>query len=105
MKKTTLAGLSVVVTLGLVVTVMPTTAAAKPVKSEVRMCALGVIAPNGNYAYAFAGVLRTHRDKRCKGGRKVSFLRREPGRDTLIGADRTDFLGEAAFVWRRPPLD
>jgi hypothetical protein len=97
--------LCIVVALASGAIVLPPAAAAKPVKSKVEAIAFGFIHPNGVYEYLFGALVSAHGEKICRGGRKVSFFRDEPnGPDTLIGSDRTDFLGEAAFRWRQPPL-
>jgi hypothetical protein len=97
--------LCVVVALIAAVMALPPAAVAKPVKSKVGAIALGFIYPNGFYEYIFAAAVGAHGEKRCVGGRKVSFFRDGPdGSDTLVGSDRTDFLGEAAFRWKQPPL-
>lgn len=85
--------------------VMPATAAAKPVKSQLRLVAFGIISISGDYEYDFGAAVETSKEgKRCRDGRKVSVFRDEPaGADTLIGSRRTDAIFEIALVrWRNP---
>jgi hypothetical protein len=104
-KKAKLWSPCVVVALASAAMALPPAAAAKPVKSKIGAIALGFIHPNGVYEYIFGAAVGAHGEKRCLGGRKVSFFRDGPdGPDTLIGSDRTDFLGDAAFRWKQPPL-
>ena len=97
----------VALAVGLIATMMPTTAAAKPVKSRLKLVAIGLIEPNGNFEYDFAAAVGTSKKgKRCKDGRKVSVYRDEPaGPDTLIGSRRTDPIFEVALIIgeTRPP--
>jgi hypothetical protein len=68
MKKLAVSVLGVAVALGLgAVMLVPTTAAAKPVKWTVRMIGFGLIYPNGRYEYDFGAVVGAHGDRRCKG--------------------------------------
>ena len=95
----------VALAIGLIATMMPTSAAAKPVKSQLSLVAFGLIYLNGDYEYDFgAGVKTSKKGKRCRDGRKVSVFRDEPaGPDTLIGSRRTDAIYEIAVIrWRNP---
>ena len=95
----------VALAVGLIATMMPTTAAAKPVKSRLKLVVFGLIEPNGNFEYEFGAAVGTSKKgKRCRDGRKVSVYRDESaGPDTLIGSQRTDPIFEVAVIrWRNP---
>ena len=95
----------VALAVGLIATMMPTTAAAKPVTSRLALFAFGLIEPNGNFEYDFGAAVDTSKKgKRCRDGRKVSVYRDESaGPDSLIGSGRTDAILEVAVIrWRNP---
>jgi hypothetical protein len=78
----------------------PAAADAKRVKARVVFNPFGLVEPSGQFTYFFGGAVVSKTQKfnwswKCDKGRKVRLFRDEPaGDDTLVGSDRSNFLGE-----------
>jgi hypothetical protein len=81
--------------LALIALTPPAAADAKRVKSKVVLNPFGFIEPSGAVTYLFGGaVVAKGLEFKCMKHRRVRVFRDEPtGDDTLIGSDRSDFLG------------
>jgi hypothetical protein len=95
---------AVVVLLSLV----PGTASAHPVRSKLRIDAFGIVYRDGSYEYDFVGLVgaRGHHALSCFSGRRVTFYRDvTAGSDHAIGSDRTNGYGLAILTLKHPDLD
>ena len=90
----------------LLLALFPAAASARHTNTKLGIDAIGVIYPDGNYDWLFAGfVAQRPFGFGCVGHRDVRIFRDVPNApDTLIGSDRSDFLGGAFITWHHPDL-
>jgi hypothetical protein len=85
----------VAIGLTLIALTPPAAADAKRIKSRIAFAPFGFIEPSGGVKYYFSGQVAAQGFRfKCMEHRRVRVFRDEPsGDDTLIGSDRSNFLG------------